>query len=119
MQKIGLTCALTFALLCGGCEFPGIYKLEIEQGNIVTQKMVNQLQPGMTRSQVRYIMGTPMLVDTFHQNRWDYVHTLQRDGHHRTEKRLTLYFKDDKLAYFTGDFLPAGAKKPAPATGTN
>lgn len=111
MQKIGLICALAFALLSGGCEFPGIYKIDIEQGNIVTQKMVDQLQPGMTKSQVRYIMGTPLLVDTFHQNRWDYVHTMQKDGQHRTEQRLTLYFKDNKLAYFTGDFLPTGAKK--------
>ena len=116
MQKIGLTCALALALLCAGCEFPGIYKIDIEQGNIVTQKMVDQLQPGMTKSQVRYIMGTPLLKDTFHPNRWDYVHTMQRDGEKRTEKRLTLYFKDGKLAYFTGDFLPTGAKKATNAT---
>ena len=57
-----------------------IYKLDVQQGNVVTQEAVNQLKPGMNKRQVRYIMGSPLLVDVFHQTRWDYVYTNQPGG---------------------------------------
>ena len=66
-----LTLVGLFAL--AGCSFPGVYKVDIQQGNVVTQDMIDQLRPGMTRKQVRFIMGNPLITDTFHANRWDYL----------------------------------------------
>src|SRR5690606_17744119 len=69
--------SLTAFLAIAGCSFPGVYKIDIQQGNVVTQDMINQLRPGMTRRQVRFIMGNPMITDTFHPNRWDYLYSIQ------------------------------------------
>lgn len=68
--------------------------------------MINQLRPGMTKRQVRYVMGTPLLIDTFQQERWDYVYSLQPGGKARVQETLSLFFSDDKLTHFTGDFRP-------------
>jgi len=64
-------------LALAGCSFPGVYKIDIQQGNVVTQDMIDQLRPGMTRRQVRFIMGNPLLTDTFHADRWDYLYSIQ------------------------------------------
>lgn len=92
--------------------FPGVHKIDIQQGNVVTQEMINQLRPGMTKRQVRYIMGTPLLVDTFQQDRWDYIYSYQPGGKSRVQETLSLYFSSEgKLSHFTGDFRP----EPPPA----
>ena len=86
-----------------------LYKIDIPQGNIVTEEMVSQLQPGMTYNQVRFILGTPLLVDVFHQTRWDYVYSYQPGfpakppKNVREEKRLKVYFVDMKLDRFEFD----------------
>ncbi len=75
--------ALTAALLLSACsslEFPGVYKLTIQQGNIVSQEMVDRLKPGMTRSQVQFVLGNPVLADSFERNRWSYVYTIDIPG---------------------------------------
>lgn len=69
--------ALAGLLALAGCSFPGVYKIDIQQGNVVTQDMIDQLRPGMTRRQVRFIMGNPLIQDTFNTNRWDYLYSLQ------------------------------------------
>ncbi|MEH6625655.1 MAG: outer membrane protein assembly factor BamE [Motiliproteus sp.] len=99
-------------LLLSGCTyFPGVHKIDIQQGNIVTQEMVDKLRPGMSKSQVRFVMGSPLITDTFQQNRWDYLLTLKKaDAEVRTQERISLFFKDEKLAYFNGDFRPSAAK---------
>lgn len=106
--------ALSSALLATGCSnfsFPGVYKLDIQQGNLVTQDMVDQLQPGMTQAQVRYILGTPLLVDTFNPLRWEYLYSLQAGGQARTQERLTVYFNDEGLLTgFSGNFIPQPAE---------
>jgi outer membrane protein assembly factor BamE len=109
MQKLILTIGLL--LITSACSFPGVYKVDVQQGNIITQEMVDQLKPGMTKSQVRFIMGTPLLVDSFHQERWDYLYSIQPGGEKRRQEHLTLFFEDDKLARFEGDFMP-GATDP-------
>lgn len=76
----------------------GIYKMEIRQGNYVTPEMRTQLKTGMTRQQVRYVLGTPMISDAFHDNRWDYVYRLERDGSFVEQRNLTLYFEGEILA---------------------
>jgi outer membrane protein assembly factor BamE len=83
------------------------YKIDIQQGNVVTQEMVSKLKPGMTKSQVRYIMGTPLVTDVFHANRWDYVYTLQKAGKLTEERRITVIFDQDALQRVEGDVVPA------------
>ena len=97
-----------------GCSLPNIqlprlYKVTVQQGNVITQEMVNQLKPGMTRSQVAFIMGEPVLRNTFNENRWDYVYSVVLPGYFNQETRMSLFFEDDVLGYFTGDLVPESA----------
>ncbi len=93
---------------CTGEHIPFVYKIDIHQGNIVNQDMVDQLEPGMDKARVRYIMGSPMLVDVFHQERWDYIY-LYRPGRGEPEqRRITLHFRDDKLDRVDGDVQIGG-----------
>ena len=85
------------------------FKLEIQQGNVVTSKMLLQLRPGMTKSQARYIMGTPLIVDSFHTNRWDYIFQLRQSGKITEQKRVVLEFENELLKVVRGDVMPAGA----------
>ncbi|MBA4503386.1 outer membrane protein assembly factor BamE [Marinobacterium marinum] len=111
MRKI-LLCA-TVAILIAGCsEFPGVYKIDIPQGNVVTQEMVDQLRPGMTPSQVRYILGTPLVSDSFSENRWDYIYSIKEGSGRRYQERISLFFEDGKLVRLGGDFRP-GSKPDA------
>lgn len=97
---------------------PGVYTLEIQQGNIVNQDMVDQLRPNMSKRQVLYIMGSPMLVDVFHQTRWDYIYSDQPSGEDRVQKRISLYFENDQIVGIHGDFRPGSvpALKPSGET---
>lgn len=87
------------------------YKIDVQQGNVVTQEMVSKLKVGMTKSQVRYVLGTPLLMDIFHANRWDYVYRYVKAGRLTEERRLTLFFDGDKLQRVTGDVVPASPDK--------
>lgn len=91
-----------------------VYKIDIQQGNIVTQSQVDQLKPGMTPNQVRYVMGTPLLMDLFHPDRWDYVYSFQKAGGPRELQHLTLLFRDQQLAGLAGDFHPQPATELTP-----
>lgn len=90
----------------GSMDFPGVYKIGIAQGNIITQEMVDQLRPGMTKRQVIFVMGTPLVRDPYHQDRWDYIYSFQPGGGVRGQERISVFFIDDELVSFTGDFLP-------------
>lgn len=107
---------ILLALLCVACgnysaNVPTIkpYKMDIQQGNVVTPKMMMQLRPGMTKSQVRFIMGTPLLVDSFHADRWDYFYQMRKDGKILEQRRVILDFEGDSLAHVRGDVIPAGS----------
>lgn len=101
-------------LALAGCSFPGVYKIDIQQGNVVTQDMINQLRPGMTRRQVRFIMGNPLLTDTFHADRWDYLYSLQPGGGERQQERMTIVFNaNDQLVSLSGDFRPGVSRDEA------
>ena len=110
-----LSCAAAclLALTLGACSsipvpnFPGVYKIPIAQGNIITQEMIDQLEPGMTRRQVIYVMGTPLVRDPYNQDRWDYVFNYQPGGEERGQERISLHFENDALTRFEGDFEPA------------
>jgi outer membrane protein assembly factor BamE len=86
------------------------YKVEVVQGNFVSKEQVAALKPGMSRQQVRDILGTPLVTDVFHAGRWDYVFTLKRHGVQEQARRLTVFFKGDVLDRFEGDEMPSEAE---------
>jgi outer membrane protein assembly factor BamE len=83
------------------------YKVEIQQGNAISQDMMSKLKPGMTPSQVRFVLGTPLLVDPFHNNRWDYVYRVEKGGKLLEQRRVTVIFDNDKLKSIEGDVVAA------------
>lgn len=89
------------------------YRIDVQQGNVLTQEMVSQLRPGLSKDQVRFILGTPVLTDMFHANRWDYTYRLKK-GTGEVESRLFSVFfgPDDKLARVAGDVTPADKLNP-------
>lgn len=91
---------------CGAVGFPGVYKINIEQGNIITQELVDQLKPGMSRRQVRFILGTPLIEDSFNQDRWDYTHITRNGLDIISEEQLTVHFEGDSLAKISGTMMP-------------
>ena len=103
------------AVLCaalGGCGVPRIpgvtpYKIDIQQGNFVTQDMVSAVKQGMTKEQVRAILGTPLLTDIFHNDRWDYLYWHEDQAGKREQRRLTVFFEDGKLVRLDGDVVAA------------
>lgn len=112
-----MTCCLALALAVSACSdfsmpsfsmptLPGIHKFDVQQGNVITQDMVDQLKPGMTKSQVRFIMGTPLIADTFNQNRWDYYYSLTPKKGEEVRERVAIFFDNDQLVGFRGDYLP-------------
>jgi outer membrane protein assembly factor BamE len=105
----------TLALAVGACSLvpriPGVtpYKMEIQQGNFVSQDMVAQLKPGMTREQVRFILGTPLLTDIFHADRWDYIYWREAADGKREQRKVALFFADGKLERMEGDVVSSAA----------
>ena len=85
------------------------YRVEIVQGNFVSKEQVAALRQGMSRLQVRDILGTPLITDAFHSDRWDYVFTIRRQGVERQERRFTVLFKGDLLESWKGDDMPSEA----------
>jgi outer membrane protein assembly factor BamE len=97
---------------------PGVYTIDVQQGNIVDQAMIDQLRPGMSKRQVLYIMGSPMLKDVFHENRWEYLYSNQPGGEDRQQKKITLYFDNDTIVGLQGDFRPSKLPVIKPSTDT-
>ena len=83
------------------------YKMDIRQGNLVTQDMREKLKPGMTKQQVRFVLGTPMVNDAFHGNRWDFAYRLEHGGKMTESQSMTLYFEGDNLARIVDGNQPA------------
>ena len=107
---------ILLSLLLASCSdfsvpLPHSYKMDIRQGNYVTAEMRDKLKIGMSRAQVHYVMGTPMIQDVFHGNRWDYVYRLEQDRKLVEQLRLTLYFEGDSLVRIddAGSHLPSEA----------
>lgn len=112
-MRLVLLCLISLSLLSTGCswvKFPGVHKVDVQQGNIVDQEMIDQLRPGMTKSQVRFVLGTPLVVDTFNQSRWDYFYSRVTSQGKETQEQVTIFFDtEDKLERMTGDYLPSTA----------
>ena len=84
----------------------GIYKLDINQGNYLSQDMVDKLKEGQTRQQVRTVLGTPLLTSVFRDNRWDYLYEYRKNGRLQTHRQFTVYFQGDVLSRWEGDEMP-------------
>ncbi|MCL6415448.1 outer membrane protein assembly factor BamE [Aestuariirhabdus sp. Z084] len=105
LTKKGLL-VLTLATAAGCSGFPGVHKIDVHQGNVITQEMVDQLRPGMTERQVRFVMGTPLMVSTFDPNHWNYLYSIQRGGAKPAKETLSIIFRDGELYQLSGDFRP-------------
>ena len=90
-------------LLLAGC----VYRIDIQQGNYLTQDNVDKLKVGMSKAEVRQSLGTPLLIDVFHSNRWDYYFSSVKGGKASERKRFSVFFKDDKVVSFAGTNQPA------------
>ena len=107
------------AFSVGGCslsqlklpelKIPRVYKLSVQQGNVITQEMVDRLKPGMTRNQVEFVMGKPVLGDPFNDDQWVYIYTLEVPDYFNQVFKMVLAFEDDTLAAISGDYIPQEA----------
>jgi len=89
---------------------PLVHRVDVQQGNVITQDMLAKLKLGMEKKKVRFIMGTPLITDTFHSDRWDYVYTYKEGRDQREQRRVTLFFEDNLLARVDGNVNPARGK---------
>lgn len=105
---------MVIAAMLAGCgkfnmpkvEVPWVYKIDIQQGNVVTQEMLNRLRPGMDKRKVRFILGTPLIVSAFDKDRWDYVYNFLPGGGEREQRRISVFFKDGNLHHIEGNVVP-------------
>jgi len=107
VMRVLITFSLIAASLAGCSYLPSMpkinaqtfspYKIDIQQGNYIDEAMVDKLKLGMTHVQVKFIMGTPLVADVFHANRWDYIYTYRKDGKLTEQRRVVLNFKGDAL----------------------
>src|SRR5262245_859283 len=118
-RAFSVVAALVASALLAGCGLPralGIapYRIEVQQGNYISQDMVDQLKEGMSKDQVRQIMGTPLLADIFHGERWDYIYSRETSDGKKEKRQLAVYFQDGKLLRVDGEAAPA---RPTSAAG--
>ena len=90
-------------------KIPRIHKITVQQGNVITQDMIDQLKPGMTKRQVAFVMGEPVVRNPFDEDRWDYVYTIKIPRTDLIQQKMSLYFTNDLLTHFTGDLIPSEA----------
>jgi outer membrane protein assembly factor BamE len=110
IQSLLLVTAVS--LLGSGC----VYRINIQQGNFLNQSAVDTVKEGMTRSQVRYLLGTPMVADSFNKERWDYIYYLKKGrSRHVDSRRVTVYFDGDKVARLDKPTDEEAAKQDASA----
>lgn len=111
-----VTAIAVLLLIVAGCgsKLPGVYRLDIQQGNVITQEMLDQLELGMDRRKVRFILGTPLVTDPFNQNRWDYLYSFQEGGGDRVQRHVSVMFENDQLVRIEGNIrsgpIPEGTR---------
>lgn len=110
---------LTSLVGCSYFQFPGVHKIYVQQGHVLNQDMIDDLEVGMSKSQVRFVLGTPLTADAFNQDRWDYYYSLRRGDETLRKRAMTVYFEDDKMTRFSGDLEPSSDDEDLPAVPTN
>lgn len=93
-------------ILASSCSVPGMHRPSLQQGNLLTQDMVDELEPGMTKEQVEFVLGRPVHLNTFNIDHWDYVYTLEDRRGNKTRRHLSVKFEDDVLIEIGGDYKP-------------
>ncbi len=126
MRKLLILITINASLFLAGCaedpiinRLPFVYRIDVQQGNVITREMVNQLRIGMNKRQAQFVLGAPMLNDPFHANRWDYYYSYDpgSDGKNPAEQqRVTLIFEADKLTDISGTMLPNPRPDALPAS---
>lgn len=108
MRKLLIPCVFLASLTLTACadRIPFVHRIDVQQGNVITQEQVDQLKPGMSKRQVRFTLGTPMIADVFNADRWDYVYRMEPGKGEIEQHSLTLYFANDALTRIEGDFRP-------------
>lgn len=94
-------------ILASSCSVPGMHRPSLQQGNLLTQDMVDELEPGMTKEQVEFVLGRPVHLNTFNVDHWDYVYTLEDRRGNKTRRHLSVTFEDDVLIEIGGDYKPS------------
>jgi outer membrane protein assembly factor BamE len=112
MRVAPLAAILLSVAACG----PLVYKIDVQQGNYVTEDVAARLKKGMTKAEVKQLLGTPLLADVFHANRWDYYFSNVKSHKAEDRTRFTVFFKDDKVVDFTGTTRPTAAAPVGPST---
>lgn len=102
MQKLT---ALVLTLLITGCAFPGVYKINVQQGNILTEEELTSLSEGMSKRQVHSVLGTPLMVNPVDPSREYYIYTFQRSGGEIKEQRVVMYYEDDRFSHYEAQLL--------------
>lgn len=110
-MRTSLLIVLLLSTLATGCNL--LYKPDVQQGVLLTPEMLANLKPGMTKRQVRLLLGSPPVNDVFHPERWDYLYSVKKAGEKVTPQHLALYFRNDTLVRAEGDLAPAGLVQPA------
>ena len=116
MQKLLILISIIASFFLVACSndpvvnrLPFVYRIDIQQGNVIDQEMVDRLRLGMTKRQAQFVLGAPMLVDPFHADRWDYVYLFRPGSESRGEarrERISLFFEEDRLVNITGTMQP-------------
>jgi len=133
MQKLLISTLCGASLLLSGCSStskvlddvgaavpdalartPLMYRPDVQQGNVIDPDTLNRLSPGMTKSQVSFLLGTPMIADPFHSDRWDYVYSMRKGNGKTTREQVSVYFENDRLARIEGDFRPKSTREAPP-----
>jgi len=116
MRKLLILISTIASLFLAACSsdpivnrLPFVYRIDIQQGNVITQEMVNKLRTGMNKRQAQFVLGAPLLNDPFHADRWDYFYLYKPGTDSKTkatQQRISLFFEEDRLVEFTGTILP-------------
>ncbi|NMF88686.1 outer membrane protein assembly factor BamE [Aromatoleum petrolei] len=124
MRVLTLPTVVAVAALVAGCSFTSLtdrlnpHRVDVRQGNYVDQEMVARLKKGMTREQVRFALGTPLVTDVFHADRWDYVYIFRPGRGEPQQRVLSVFFDGDKLDRVSGDVQSGDASGAAAAAQT-
>ncbi len=111
-----ITCfSVLWLSACSFANWGLVHRVDVQQGNVISQDALNQLKPGMTRRQVQFVIGSPMVADVFHQDRWDYIYLMQPGGGEKTYEHVTLFFENDILARISGTLHPQATDDNSPA----
>lgn len=106
-SHLAILLAVCVLSACAKIPLPGVYRIDIQQGNVISQEQLAALEAGMEKRKVRFILGTPLVTDAFNQQRWDYYYSLEQRGEDRVQRIVSVFFDGDRLSHVTGDVRAA------------